>query len=95
MNPIDQGLTVPTPQNGTISSCPYFSGDPLFPTLPTGLSKASPVELDFNPLPPPLQELLRKQALSVIKQEIDSDTATVSFFETAESGLSPTMQSST
>lgn len=84
-DPVRNGLDVPLTQGGTITSYPYFSGDPLFPSLPRDLSTVSPVEIFFSPLPPQLHDLLREHALRVLGGEIDSDTATNSFYDTVES----------
>jgi hypothetical protein len=85
IDPVRNGLDVPLTQGGTITSYPYFSGDPLFPSLPRDLSMVSPVEIWFSPLPPQLHDLLREHALRVLGGEIDSDTATNSFYDTVES----------
>ncbi|GAG66308.1 unnamed protein product [marine sediment metagenome] len=84
-DPVRSGLDVPLTQGGTITSYPYFSGDPLFPSLPCDLSTVSPVEIWFSPLPPQLHDLLREHALRVLGGNIDSDTATNSFYDTVES----------
>ncbi len=85
MDPIRSGLEVPLPQGGTITSYPYVSGDPLWGSLSPGLSTVSPVEMWFSPLPPQPHDLLREHALRVLGGEIDSDTATNSFYDTVES----------
>ena len=84
-DPIRSGLDVPLTQGGTITSYPYFSGDPLFPSLPCDLSTVSPVEVWFSTLPPLLHDLLREHALRVLGGNVDSDTATNSFYDTVES----------
>jgi hypothetical protein len=84
-DPVRSGLDVPLTQGGTITAYPYFSGDPLFPSLPRDLSTVSPVEIWFSPLPPQLHDLLREHALRVLGGKIDSDTATNSFYDTVES----------
>jgi hypothetical protein len=43
------------------------------------------VQLYFSPLPTQLHELLREHALRVLEAEIDSETATGSFYDTIES----------
>jgi hypothetical protein len=86
IDPIKSGLEVPQPQGGTITSYPYASVDIdlLGGGLPRDLSTVSPVEMLFSPLPPQLHDLLREQALRVLKGDIDSDTATKSFYDTVE-----------
>ncbi|MFQ5923560.1 MAG: saccharopine dehydrogenase NADP-binding domain-containing protein [Anaerolineales bacterium] len=79
------GLDVPLTQGGTISSYPYFVGDPLFPSLPRDLSTVSPVEILFSPFPPQLHDLLREYSSRVAEGSIDAETATNSFYETVES----------
>jgi len=85
LDPIRSGLDVPLPQGGTITAYPYLSSDPLFGSLPRDLSKVSPVEMFFSPLPPQLHDVLRELALRVLEGSIDSDTATNSFYDTVES----------
>jgi len=84
-DPVRSGLDVPMTQGGTITSYPYASGDPLFGSLPRDLSTVSPVEMFFSPLPPQLHDVLREHALRVLGGDIDSDTATNSFYDTVES----------
>jgi len=84
-DPVRSGLEVPLPQGGTITSYPYGSSDPLLGSLPRDLSTVSPVEMLFSPLPPQLHDLLREHALRVLEGNIDSDTATNSFYDTVES----------
>lgn len=85
MDPIRSGLEVPLPQGGTITSYPYVSGDPLWGSLSTGLSRVPPVEMWLSPLPPQLHDVLREHALRVLGGNIDSETATNSFYDTVES----------
>jgi hypothetical protein len=84
-DPVRRGLDTPLTQGGTITAYPYFSGDPIFPSLPRDISTEPPVEIWFSPLPPQLHELLRELALRVLGGEIDSETATNSFYDTVES----------
>jgi hypothetical protein len=84
INPVEVGLGVPLLQGGTIASYPYASIDPVFGGLPRDLSRVSPVELYFSALPPQLHDLLRDQALRVMDENIDSDTAADSFYEAVE-----------
>jgi saccharopine dehydrogenase-like NADP-dependent oxidoreductase len=85
MDPIISGLDVPLAQDGTTISYPYFSGDDHWGQLPRDLSKVSPVEMAFSSLPPQLHDVLREHALRVLGGEIDSETATDSFYDTVES----------
>jgi len=85
VDPITSGLEAPLPQGGTITSYPYASIDPLFGGLPRDLSRASPVEVYFSPLPPQLHDLLREQALRVVGGQSDSDTAVSYLYDTVES----------
>lgn len=85
IDPVRSGLEVPLPQGGTITSYPFASGDPLFGSLPRDLSTVSPVEMQFSPLPPQLHDVLREHALRVLAGNIDSETATNSFYDTVES----------
>ena len=84
LDPVRCGLDVPLAQGGTVTSYPYLSSYPLFGSLPRDLSKASPVEMFFTPLPPQLHDLLRGFALRVLDGNVDSDTAANSFFDTVE-----------
>ncbi len=85
MDPIKRGLDVPLAQGGTTTLYPYYSGDDYWGQLPRDLSKVSPVEISFSPFPPQLHAVLREHALRVLEGDIDSDTATNSFFDTIES----------
>jgi hypothetical protein len=80
-DPFRSGLQVPLPQGGTITSYPYFSGDPYFGALPRDLSTVSPLEMYFSPLPPQRHDLLREQALRVIGGHVDADAAVSSFYD--------------
>ena len=84
-DPVRSGLDVPLTQGGTITSYPYASSDPLWGSLPRDLSTVSPVEMFFSPLPPQLHDVLREHALRVLEGDIDSETATNSFYDTVES----------
>jgi hypothetical protein len=84
-DPVRSGLDVPMTQGGTITSYPFASSNPLFGSLPRDLSTVSPVEMQFSPLPPQLHDLLREHALRVLAGNIDSETATNSFYDTVES----------
>jgi len=84
-DPIGIGLEVPLPQGGTVTAYPYVSGDPLFGCLSPNLSKVLPVEMIFSPFPLQHRDLLRELALRVLGGEIDSETATDSFYDTVES----------
>jgi hypothetical protein len=84
-DPIRSGTDVPHLESGTIISYPYMSCDSFWGTLPRDLSKISPMEIWFSPLPPPLHAVLRDQALRMLKENIDPDTAINSFYETADS----------
>jgi len=84
-DPVRSGLDVPMTQGGTITSYPYASSDPLFGSLPRDLSTVSPVEMFFSPFPPQLHDVLREHALRVLGGDIDSETATNSFYDTVES----------
>jgi len=84
-DPVRSGLDVPMTQGGTITSYPYVSGDPLFGSLSPGLSRVPPVEMLFSPLPPQPHDVLREHALRVLGGNIDSETATKSFYDTVES----------
>ena len=86
-DPIRSGLEVPLTEGGTVTSYPYFSGDPLLPfgCMPRNLSRIPPLDVWFSPFPPQLHDLLREQALCVIEGQIDTDTAASSFYDTIES----------
>jgi len=84
-DPVRSGLDVPMTQGVTITSYPYVSGDPLFGSLSPGLSRVPPVEMLFSPLPPQPHDVLREHALRVLGGNIDSETATNSFYYTVES----------
>jgi hypothetical protein len=84
-DPVRSGLDVPLTQGGTITSYPFASSNPLFGSLPRDLSTVSPVEMFFSPLPPQLHDVLREHALRVLEGNIDSETATNSFYDTVES----------
>jgi saccharopine dehydrogenase-like NADP-dependent oxidoreductase len=84
MDAIRSGVEVPLTQGGTVIAYPYVSGDPLFGSLPSNLSRVPPVEMWFTPFPPQLHDLLREQALGVLEGDFDSDTAVSSFYDTIE-----------
>ena len=84
-DPVRSGLDVPMTQGGTITSYPYASSDPKSGSLPRDLSTVSPVEMFFSPFPPQLHDVLREHALRVLGGDIDSETATNSFYDTVES----------
>ena len=83
-DPVRSGMDVPMTQGGTLTAYPYFSSAPLFGSLPNDLSRLSPVEMFFSPLPPQLHNLLREHALRVLEGEMDSDAATNSFYDSVE-----------
>ena len=85
VDPIKSGMQVPLPQGGTITSYPYVSCDSLWGDLPRDLCQVSPMEMWFSPFPPQLDAVLREQALRVLEENIDPDTAIHSFYDTAES----------
>jgi hypothetical protein len=85
IDPIRSGLEVPLLQDGTITSYPYGSCDPIFEQLPRDLATVSPVQMHFSPLPPQLHELLREHSLRVLGGEIDSETAANSVYATVDS----------
>jgi len=85
VNPVKNGLDVPSPGGGTVTSYPYGSGDDFFGMLPKDLAKVSPVEIWFSPFPPQLHAVLREQALSVLEENINYDDAINTFFEMIES----------
>jgi hypothetical protein len=84
IDPVRSGLEVPTTQGGGTTAYPYFSGDPLYDALPRDLSRISPVEMIFSPLPPQLHDLLREGALRVLDEKVDPDTAVDSFYDTVQ-----------
>ena len=84
-DPVRSGLDIPLAQGGTTASYPYVSCDSFWGRLPSDLSKVPSVEMFFSPLPPQLHEVLREQALRVLGGNIDSETATSSFYDTVES----------
>lgn len=84
VDPIRSGLDVPLAQGGTTASHPYFSGDDHWGMLPGDLSALSPVEMWFSPLPPQPQDVLREQALRVLEEKVDADTAVDSCYDSIE-----------
>ena len=85
VDPIRSGTDVPHLESGTITAYPYVSCDSFWGALPRDLSKMSPMELWFSPLPPQLHAVLREQALRMLEEDIDSDTVINSFYDTADS----------
>ena len=85
VDPIRSGTDVPHLESGTIAASPYVSCDSLWGALPRDLSKMSPMELWFSLLPPQLHAVLREQALRILEEDIDPDTAVNSFYDTADS----------
>jgi saccharopine dehydrogenase-like NADP-dependent oxidoreductase len=85
VNPLKEGLEVPLTQGGSITSYPYASNEPLWGTLPVDLSTLQPVEVFFCPLPPQLHDLLREQALHVVEEKIETETAVDYFYGAVES----------
>ncbi len=84
IDPIKSGLNIALAQGGTTTSYPYFSGDDYWGMLPRDISTVSPVEMWFSPLPPQLHAVLREQAVRVLEENIDTDTAISSFYNTVE-----------
>ena len=85
VDPIRSGTDVPHLESGTITSHPYVSCDSFYGALPRDLSRLSPMELWFSPLPPQLHAVLREQALRMLEEDIDPDTVINSFYDTADS----------
>ncbi|HEY44522.1 MAG TPA: hypothetical protein G4O11_11130 [Anaerolineae bacterium] len=79
------GMDVPLTDGSTMTLYPYSVGDPLFPSIPSDLSIASPVEIMFSPFPHQLNDLLREYSLRVAEGNMDPEKATNSFFDTVES----------
>ncbi len=73
---IINGLNVPMAHSGTITSYPYMSVDPLYGSLPSDISTATPVEMQFSPL--------RDLALRVLAGEFSAEAAVNSFYDTVE-----------
>ena len=72
-------------ESGTITSYPYVSCDSFWGGLPRDLSKELPMEMWFSALPPQLHAVLRDQALRMLEENIDPETAVNSFFDIADS----------
>jgi len=85
VDPIKSGTDVPDLESGTVTSYPYVTCDSLWGDLPRDLSTVSPVEVWFSPLPPQLHAVLREQALRMLEEHIDADTAINSFYDRADS----------
>jgi len=84
VDPLKNGLGVPSTQGGRITSRPYMSGDDAWGMLPRDLSKVTPAEMSFSPFPPQLGAVLQEQALGVLEGKIDADTAINTFYDTIE-----------
>lgn len=84
VDPVRSGVEVPVTQGDRTTAYPYFSGDPLYEALPRDLSRVSPVEMMFSPLPQQLHDLLRAGALRVADTEIDPDAAVDAFYDTVQ-----------
>jgi hypothetical protein len=84
VDPVGSGFDVPMTRGGTTTAYPYFSGNPLYDSLPRDLARIPPVEMIFSPLPPQLHDLLREGALRVLDGRIDPDTAVDSFYDAVE-----------
>jgi hypothetical protein len=85
VNPIRDGIDMPYLQTGMATSYPYVSWGDSWGGLPRNLEKESSVEMWFSPLPPQLHAVLREQALRVIEENTDPDTAVNSFYAAVES----------
>jgi hypothetical protein len=85
VDPIIKGLEIPIPKGSTTTSHPFGSGDDFFGMMPRDLSKISPVEIWFSPLPTQLHAFLREQALRVLEDNIEYEIAIDSFYDTIES----------
>jgi len=83
-DPIKVGLKVPQAKGSLAIAYPYFSGDDAWGMVPTDLAEENPVEMWFSPFPPPLDAVLREQALGVLNGEIDSEDAISIFYKTIE-----------
>ena len=84
INPIKNNIEVPLSNGDTASASPYFSGNDIWGTLPCDISKEPAVELWFSPFPPQLDGMLREQALHVLDENADSDSAVNAFYKTIE-----------
>ena len=84
IDPIRNGLNVPMAHGETATSYPFMSVDPQYGSLPSDISTATPVEMQFSPLPPQLHHLLRDLALRVLAGELNSEAAAKSFYDTVE-----------
>jgi hypothetical protein len=84
LDPIRNGLAMPQLEGGTIVSYPYVSCDSFWGALPNDIASVPPVEVWFSPLPPPLHDYLRVQALRVRDETLDPEVAVGSFFDTIE-----------
>ena len=83
-DPVNDGVDVPRFENGTVRSYPYASTDSFWGALPVDRSEIDPMELWFSPLPPQLDFFLREQALHMLEEGGDPETAVNSIFETVE-----------
>ena len=83
-DPMEFGLAVPLMRGRTTTLYPYAVRDPMCGALPGELASFPPVEAWFSPLPPQLHEMLREQALLVLEDKIESETAVNSFYEAIE-----------
>ena len=85
VNPLKSGLDVPLAKGCRTISRPYMSGNDAWGMLPNDLSKVPPVEMSFSPFPPQLGTVLEELALRVLEENIDSETAISTFYDTIES----------
>jgi hypothetical protein len=81
VDPIRSGVDAPHLMGGTVRSYPYMSCDSFWGCVPQDLSTVSPVELYFSPFPPPLHDVLVKQALRVAEGDTDPESAVNAFYE--------------
>jgi len=85
VDPIRDGMDVPhLRQGGTVTSYPVVSCGSFWGTLPSDLAEVSPMEMYFSSLPPQLHVVLREQALRMLEDQVDRDTALNALYETAE-----------
>ena len=84
VDPVRSGVDVPHDGSGPVFSYPFVSFDSFWRGLPTDLSEVPPMEMWFSTLPPRLDAVLREQALHVLEEDVDPETAISAFFDVVD-----------
>lgn len=84
VNPLLSGVVVPDDshkRDGRVLCYPYVSFESFWGSIPTDFGDVPPVEMWFSTLPPEPNAVLRDQALRLLEQRTDPETAIGTLFD--------------